>query len=236
MSRHAPSVSAGGCWLVTSCRITKTHQQPFAFRLHQFISPGDTVYASLDGEDKRHVTLSGQRYVAVDGQRQRLFPLCFCRECGQEYYTVRLQDSRSLQTRALPRDFRESGGDDDSEARLSVSQPDRAPGQPTGKRRLSACRRTGWRSAMASCAFAGTAARRLPRELRLDQRGESSEAGIDCVFLPTPFGFCLRCGISYARQRNDFVPPGHAERRGQEQRHHHTQPLRRSRLTRQPAL
>ena len=33
-------------------------------------------------------------------------------------------------------------------------------------------------------------------------------AGIDCVFLPTPFGFCLRCGISYARQRNDFVPLG----------------------------
>jgi hypothetical protein len=31
----------------------------FAFRLHQFISRGDTVYASLASEEQRHVTVHG---------------------------------------------------------------------------------------------------------------------------------------------------------------------------------
>lgn len=32
----------------------------FAFRLHQFITRGDTVWASLESEDQRIVTLRGQ--------------------------------------------------------------------------------------------------------------------------------------------------------------------------------
>jgi ATP-dependent helicase YprA (DUF1998 family) len=42
----------------------------FAFRLHQFISRGDTVYASLEAEAERHLTLQPQRY--VPGDRARL--------------------------------------------------------------------------------------------------------------------------------------------------------------------
>ncbi|MHC1767595.1 MAG: hypothetical protein AB9869_25505 [Verrucomicrobiia bacterium] len=63
----------------------------FAFRLHQFISKGDTVYASLEPEAQRHVTTHAQQFVP-DGTRERiLLPLAFCRECGQEFYTVRLR-------------------------------------------------------------------------------------------------------------------------------------------------
>lgn len=59
----------------------------FAFRLHQFLSRGDTVYASLEPPDKRHLTVNAQQY--VPGGRDRvLLPLVFCRECGQEYYSV----------------------------------------------------------------------------------------------------------------------------------------------------
>jgi hypothetical protein len=60
----------------------------FAFRLHQFISRGDTVYASLEAEDNRYITVNGQKFVPNDRNRA-LFPLVFCRECGQEYYLVR---------------------------------------------------------------------------------------------------------------------------------------------------
>ena len=60
---------------------------PFAFRLHQFISRGDTVYSSLETEDTRYITLFGQQF--VPGNREKiLLPLVFCRECGQEYYSV----------------------------------------------------------------------------------------------------------------------------------------------------
>jgi ATP-dependent helicase YprA (DUF1998 family) len=58
---------------------------PFAFRLHQFISRGDTVYASLAREEERHITIQRQQYVPGDRSRV-LLPLVFCRECGQEYY------------------------------------------------------------------------------------------------------------------------------------------------------
>ena len=36
---------------------------PFAFRLHQFVSRGDTVHASLEPEADRHLTLQSQQYV-----------------------------------------------------------------------------------------------------------------------------------------------------------------------------
>lgn len=61
---------------------------PFAFRLHQFISRGDAVYASLEPEEVRYLTTNAQQF--VPGSREKvLLPLAFCRECGQEYYVVR---------------------------------------------------------------------------------------------------------------------------------------------------
>ena len=60
----------------------------FAFRLHQFLAAGGTVYATLESADKRYLTLEGQHYAPGDGGERLLFPLVFCRECGQEYYMV----------------------------------------------------------------------------------------------------------------------------------------------------
>ena len=37
-------------------RHPKTGWPLFAFRLHQFLSKGDTVYVSLENEDERHIT------------------------------------------------------------------------------------------------------------------------------------------------------------------------------------
>jgi hypothetical protein len=73
-------------------------QGAFAFRLHQFISKGDTVYATIESPDQRHITLQPQMY-APGGRSRHLFPLVFCRECGQEYYVVRWKDEASLVAR-----------------------------------------------------------------------------------------------------------------------------------------
>ncbi len=43
--------------------IPETDRPPFAFRLHQFITRGDTMYASLEPAGKRYLTLNGQRFV-----------------------------------------------------------------------------------------------------------------------------------------------------------------------------
>lgn len=64
----------------------------FAFRLHQFLSKGDTVYVSLEPEDVRYVT--GTYQVSVPDEPEKvLLALGFCRECGQEYLVVRRTES-----------------------------------------------------------------------------------------------------------------------------------------------
>ena len=60
----------------------------FAFRLHQFLSAGDTAYATPEDTDEREITMRAQRFVRDDRNRSYL-PLSFCRQCGQEYYVVR---------------------------------------------------------------------------------------------------------------------------------------------------
>jgi hypothetical protein len=67
----------------------------FAFKLHQFISQGSAVYATLQLPPDRVLTLEGQRYLAApDGTGDRLlFPLVFCRECGQEYVLCAYDDA-----------------------------------------------------------------------------------------------------------------------------------------------
>jgi superfamily II DNA/RNA helicase len=57
----------------------------FAFKLHQFFAQGGAVYATLGNSGARTLTLEGQHY-APDAPDQLLFPLVFCRTCGQEHY------------------------------------------------------------------------------------------------------------------------------------------------------
>ena len=70
----------------------------FAFKLHQFISQGGSLYATLQRPQQRHLTLTGQ-YIAPGPGERLLFPIVFCRQCGQEYYKVRLEKDS---TRVVP--------------------------------------------------------------------------------------------------------------------------------------
>ena len=77
----------------------------FAFRLHQFLASGGSVFATIEPPDRRELTTEGRFYVGrgddLEGARV-LFPLGFCRRCGQEHYLV----SRTPwddQERLLPR-------------------------------------------------------------------------------------------------------------------------------------
>ena len=56
------------------------------FKLHQFISQGRPVYSTLEARAQRELTLDGQ-YYAKPGEspdrKRLLFPVVFCRVCGQ---------------------------------------------------------------------------------------------------------------------------------------------------------
>jgi hypothetical protein len=66
-----------------------------AFKLHQFISQGNSVYATAEAPQERHLTLEGQ-YYAPGGRNRLLYPLAFCRQCGQEYYAARWDQNEQM--------------------------------------------------------------------------------------------------------------------------------------------
>jgi superfamily II DNA/RNA helicase len=69
----------------------------FAFRLHQFLSSGNSVFATIEHPDKRVLTMDG-RY-AIEGKegepKRLLFPVAFCRECGQEYFMAAMRSGNA---------------------------------------------------------------------------------------------------------------------------------------------
>lgn len=177
---------------------------PFAFRLHQFISRGDTVYATLEDEETRYLTLYGQQY--RPGSRNHvLLPLVFCRECGQEYYSVRRQTHASASL-FVPRRLDEQSDDQGQAGFLyfSTDRPfptsedeiingDRIPEDfvenLNGRLRIRKDRQD-----------------QLPKSVRVGTDGVEKADGLACSYIPAPFRFCLRCGVSYGgRQLDDFA-------------------------------
>jgi hypothetical protein len=46
----------------------------------------------------------------------------------------------------------------------------------------------------------------LPQAIRIGYDGSEADTGLDAHYVPTPFRFCLRCGVSYGfRQTSGFA-------------------------------
>jgi hypothetical protein len=191
--------------LLTGFSLVDEFARPvFAFRLHQFVSKGETVYASPEPEEDRHITLERQQFVPNSDRKKVLLPLAFCRECGQEYYLVRKVLDRDGVTRYVPRELSDRTDSDDGEAGflyISVSDiwptdaekerkrlPDAWIEVRKGKERIRDARRN-----------------RLPREVFISADGGHGQGGIRAYWLGTPYVLCMHCGVSYEpTQRSDF--------------------------------
>ncbi len=176
----------------------------FAFRLHQFISRGDTVYASLQSEEERYITVHGQQFVPGDRDRI-LLPLVFCRECGQEYYSVRvIQRGPGLLAFESRIDLMDRESSDSSLPGflyLSTESP-----WPTDAGEITARVPADWVEEVASGTRVKADRRKyLPVPIYVGANGEQNSSGIQCQLLSSPFRFCLNCGVSYgSRQNSDF--------------------------------
>lgn len=177
---------------------------PFAFRLHQFISRGDTIYGSLEEKPTRYLTVNGQQF--VPGQREKvLLPMVFCRECGQEYYIVRrLRDSKTGLCRYIPRELGDMNGEEGEPGFLYFSDErpwieeeealrERLPEDwfefVRGEERLKKAMKQ-W----------------MPLPVSVKPDGVEGESGIEGVFVRSPFKFCPLCDVSYGSARgSDFT-------------------------------
>ncbi|MFQ3633112.1 DEAD/DEAH box helicase, partial [Roseiflexus sp.] len=80
--------------LLHALRLSSSEGRPvFAFKLHQFISQGRAVYATLDPPDRRRFAFEPQYTEADDAIWA---PLHFCRVCGQEHYRVAQREGYCL--------------------------------------------------------------------------------------------------------------------------------------------
>ncbi|MEH1053664.1 DEAD/DEAH box helicase [Micromonospora sp. CPCC 206171] len=181
----------------------ETDRPVFAFRLHQFLSKGDNVYVTIESPAQRHITSRYQTVSPAGGETERkiLVPLAFCRECGQEYLSVR----RSVNGFEARQDS--DTGEDGGYLYLSDDQP-----WPESLEIAVQDGRLPY--SWTVLADDGTTVpaqdklKYLPEVVHVDTAGGEVQAGkgIAAAWVSTPFRFCLRCRVSYERSRGkDFA-------------------------------
>ena len=160
----------------------------FAFRLHQFISGAWNAYSTLEAPGERYVTLHGQQFKPGDRERP-LFPICFCRQCGQEYLPVWGKLAGKEPQSFDPRDLSERSNDDediqygylmpDPSGVFDPSDPDtHYPEDWLEFRKEGTCLKPHFR-------------RYRPVPVPVNTRGVVAADGLPAWFIPGPFRFCL---------------------------------------------
>ncbi|EHY91209.1 helicase family protein with metal-binding cysteine cluster [Saccharomonospora azurea NA-128] len=182
-----------------------TDRPLFAFRLHQFLSKGDTVYVTLEDKETRHLTRDYQR-VQPGSDGKILLPLAFCRECGQEYLTVWRRTGPEGTVYEPRRDTTATGGRaGDGYLYIDPHRP-----WPATTEEAIADRRLpeSWLDVDAHGydTVRDSYRKRLPQAITVDAYGNEGKGDLAAAFIPAPFGFCLHCAVSYEQVRGkDFA-------------------------------
>lgn len=173
----------------------KSGKSLFAFKLHQFISGGGKVFATLEAPGKRAVTLDGQQFVSGDRSRH-LYNVHFCRDCGQEYIPVWDQDGVEGRTFAV-RSIEEREHEDDG-VKAGLLVPDASgklwdPADPESYPETWVEERVDgeWRLKPANKKF-------VPQAVKVRSDGVLTQSeGLTAWFIPGAFRFCLSCGVTH---------------------------------------
>jgi hypothetical protein len=176
----------------------------FAFRLHQFFTRGDTVWATIESESDRHLEMA--KKASKPGEPDKpLYPLVFCRHCGTAYY--RVLDGHTADGRALfaREDRREDGDDGSTEAYLYVSAESpwpRTDGGPMLDRLPEFFKET---TSQGVERVRLDARNDVPEPVYVDAGGRvvGEGRGVEAALIHKNFLFCLNpgCGVAYTRQQ-----------------------------------
>nr|WP_221174688.1 protein kinase [Streptomyces sp. ID38640] len=182
-----------------------TERPLFAFRLHQFLSKGDTVYVTLEDKLTRHLTRSYQLEQPGSGGKL-LMPLAFCRECGQEYLTVWRNEKDGDVRYEARRDTSATGGrqgdgylyiDHDRPWPVSTQYAVDDRRLPESWLELDDKGQEGVKKSYRD---------RVPSAVTVDPFGQEGSGDLHAAFVPSPFLFCLHCGVAYEQTRGkDFA-------------------------------
>ena len=184
-------------FLLTAHRSRNERSQSFfAFRLHQFISGAWNAYTTLEAPGERYLTPHGQQFKPGDRDRP-LFPLAFCRACGQEYLPVWAKHVSKQPHSLEPRDLSERSNDDE-DVQFGYLMPD--PSGLFDPEDIENRYPEDWLEFRGSEARLKPHFRRYrPLGLQVDTRGAVSGDGLPAWFIPGAFRFCLHpdCDAHY---------------------------------------
>jgi hypothetical protein len=172
------------------------------FRLHQFISQGGSVYATIESKQHRHLTLDGQ-YTTTGGRL--LFPIVFCRECGHDYYMVRCDREQQKITPILPNALEfDPDNTEIQEGYITLDEPDLWSDEDRDRLPDS------WFKVTKKYGREPKKANdpRIPQKLRILPNGTITDSlleGTPCWFVGKPFNVCLNCGIVHDGRKAEFT-------------------------------
>ena len=195
-------------WLLKGSNLRRSESSSrfpiFAFRLHQFLTRGDTVWASLEPGATRHLEIAKQ--AAKPGEPDKpLYPLVFCRRCGTEYYRVRAIRNEHG-TALLPREDRRSDdGDGGEDAYVHLSEDaswPRTDGSELLDRLPDSLKETTGRGVER---IRPTARKDVPEPIFVNPGGQvvSDGEGAPAALIRRNFRFCLEpsCRVAYTRSQ-----------------------------------
>lgn len=178
----------------------------FAVRLHQFISKGDSVYATLEPVGTRYLTLSGQHYTkGGDGKDRLLMPMVFCRICGQEYYQVTKNEADNTISPRLPDDVVDMDQESMADGYVVIEKED----NPLwNEDRIYELPENWFRQTNRGPVLDSRYKEFVPERMYISPDGTYSDKPAEGTtlgwFLKAPFMMCLSCNIAYDQRTKDF--------------------------------
>ncbi|WP_066423339.1 DEAD/DEAH box helicase [Anabaena sp. 4-3] len=174
-----------------------------AFRLHQFISQGGSVYSTIETPAQRFLTLEGQ-YTTTE--ERLLYPLVFCRECGHDYYVVNYNNDKQIVLPQLPTALDISPEYADIQAGyLTLDEPGLWDAYKDEERLpdswFTETKKKGRVPKKDYAKF-------IPQKLQILPNGKVTTSplqGTTCWFVPRPFRVCLNCGVVHDGNKNEFT-------------------------------
>lgn len=183
----------------------------FAFRLHQFFTRGDTVWATMEPEATRHLELS--KLVAKPGEPEKpLFPLVFCRQCGTAYYRIATHNDEQGRNLHPCEDFR-FAQDDGENGYLYISSSKPWPRTENDElmARLPSLLKEPIRQDAERIRADARKKNNIPEPVFVDDAGKivSEGKGMPAAIITGNFLFCLNCQVAYTRtQRSEKTKLG----------------------------
>lgn len=179
---------------------TPQGRPPFAFKLHQFISGPGKVLTTLEAQNVRHVTLDAQRFApGRQDEGAQLYPVHFCRDCGQEYLPV-WQSKRAPAT-YTPREIDDITADDNEDVHYGFLCP--ATSNLPYRGDIEDLPETWLDLSRDQPKIKQNYKKAVPYNVCVDVQGNEGH-GESFWYIPGKFRFCLKCGQLHEAHGKDI--------------------------------